>query len=186
MTDTPTPRTAADPARPWQIAVAVLAVLALTLLVINVVLRSRADSARAAQATAEQRTAQLTTENAELRTRNDQLLTQLSTSHERLTGVVDRMRLTKKQLAAADADVAAQVAAQKAAERAVRRADSQAQRARAALAATQAQLRNAQTCSAAAIRALSQIHSGPDIETGAAQAAETLESALPACRAGLR
>jgi hypothetical protein len=48
------------------------------------------------------------------------------------------------------------------------------------------QLANAQTCSAAGIKALAQIHSGPDIETGATAAADTLESVLPACRAGLR
>ena len=34
-----------DPRRPWQIAVAVLAILTLTMLIINLVLRARADQA---------------------------------------------------------------------------------------------------------------------------------------------
>ena len=38
-----------DPRRPWQIAVAVLAVFALTMLVITVVLRMRADEAVSAR-----------------------------------------------------------------------------------------------------------------------------------------
>ena len=67
--------------------------------------------------------------------------------------------------------MAQQVAAQRAAKK--------------ALAKAQAQLRNAQTCAAGALLALSQVHSGPDVESGSDEAAATLESVLPACRAGL-
>ncbi|MGB3013217.1 MAG: hypothetical protein WBB41_01240, partial [Candidatus Nanopelagicales bacterium] len=124
-------------------------------------------------------------DNAVLTTRSEQLLTQLSTSNERLAELISRLNLTNRQLAAADADVQTQVTAQRAAARAADRADNGLQRARAQAAALRAQLRNAQTCSAAAITALGQIHSGPDIESGADEAAATLESVLPACRAGL-
>ncbi|MEZ5186120.1 MAG: hypothetical protein R2720_10280 [Candidatus Nanopelagicales bacterium] len=158
----------------------------MTLLVINVVLRARLDDAHASEADALATAEELRSENTDLTKRNDQLLTQLSTSNDRLTGLTDRLNLSKKQLAAADADVKRQVAAQNAAERAVRRADAGVRRARAQVKASQAQLRNAQTCSVAGIKALAQIHSGPDIESGADKAASTLQAALPACRAGLR
>jgi len=167
----------------WQTAAVLLALVATVLLIINFVLRARLDTATEARAEAETVADQLTTDNADLSSRNDQLLTQLSASNERLSDLVARLALTKRQLSAADADVARQVAAQKAAQRAVSRADGNVQKARARQAAAQAQLRNAQTCSAAAIRALSQIHAGPDIESGADEAAATLASALPACRA---
>jgi chromosome segregation ATPase len=170
----------------WQIAVAVLAVLTLTLLLINVVLRSRLDAARTAEAQAVAAAEDLRSENADVVRRNEQLLTQLSSSNEKLSGLIDRLNVTKKQLSAAEADVARQVASQRIAERAVRQADTAARKARARAAALRFQLANAQTCSAAGIKALAQIHSGPDIETGATQAADTLESVLPACRAGLR
>jgi chromosome segregation ATPase len=161
-------------------------VLTLTLLLINVVLRSRLDAGRTAAAQAVTAAEDLRSENADVARRNEQLLTQLSSSNERLSGLVDRLNLTKKQLSAAEADVTQQVASQRTAEQAARQADSAAGKARAQAAALRFQLANAQTCSAAAIKALAQIHSGPDIETGATQAAETLESVLPACRAGLR
>ncbi len=167
----------------WQAAALLLGVVATALLIINFVLRARVDEAVEAKAEAVTAAERLTTDNADLAARNEQLLTQLSASNERLSELVTRLSLTKKQLSVADADVARQVAAQKAAQRAVSRADSQVQKARARQAAAEAQLRNAQTCSAAGIKALSQIHAGPDIESGAEQAAVTLESALPACRA---
>ncbi|MCU0278801.1 MAG: hypothetical protein MUF33_01175 [Candidatus Nanopelagicales bacterium] len=170
----------------WQIAVAVLAVLTLTLLLINVVLRSRIDAARTAEAQAVAAAEDLRSENADVVRRNEQLLTQLSSSNEKLSGLIDRLNLTKKQLSAAQADVTRQVASQRIAERAARQADTAARKARARAAALRFQLANAQTCSAAGIKALAQIHSGPDIETGATAAADTLESVLPACRAGLR
>ncbi len=172
--------------RRWQVAVAILAVLTLTLLLINVVLRSRLDNAQANEAAAVATTEDLRSENADLTRRNDQLLTQLSTSQERLSGLVQRLDLTKKQLSASEANVARQVTSQRVAEKAARQANSAARKARARAAAVRFQLSNAQTCSAAGIKALAQIHSGPDIETGATEAADTLESVLPACRAGLR
>jgi chromosome segregation ATPase len=171
--------------RRWQIAAVALGLIALTLLIINFVLRARVDSVTASEAAKVATTAQLQQENAELRSRTEQLLTQLSTSNERLTDLTSRLNLTNRQLAAADADVQSQVAAQRAAARVADRADGGLRRARAQAAALRAQLRNAQTCSAAAIKALGQIHSGPDIESGADEAAATLESVLPACRAGL-
>ncbi|MFN8183605.1 MAG: hypothetical protein U0R23_04190 [Candidatus Nanopelagicales bacterium] len=177
---------AGDPRRPWQIAVAILSLLTLTLLIINVVLRTRADSAVRAETEAVATAEDLRAQTAQLSARNEELLTQLSTSNERLAEVTGRLSLTEKQVAAADANVTKQVAAQQAAERALRRADGGLRRAQAEVAALQAQLRNAQTCSAAAITALAQIHSGPDIETGSDQAATTLEAVLPACRAGLK
>lgn len=187
MTNTPpeTARNPADPVRRWQIAVAVLGVLVLTLLVINLVLRSRVDTAGSQRTKAVDATEGLTARNAELQARNEELLTQLSTSHERMTGVAEQLGMDKELVAAADANVRRQVAAQKAAERAAQSANAAAARSRAQLAAARAQLRNAQTCSAGALKALGQIHAGPDIESGAEQAAETLESVLPACRAGL-
>lgn len=175
-----------DPRRPWQIAVAVLGLLALTLLIINVVLRTRADSAVRSQKEAVAAAEELRAQTTQLSARSEELLTQLSTSNERLAEVTGRLDLTEEQVAAADANVTKQVAAQEAAERALRRADGGLRRARAEVAVLQAQLRNAQTCSAAAITALAQIHSGPDIETGSEQAADTLEAVLPACRAGLK
>lgn len=188
MTQTPleTPAVTTNPARPWQIAVAVLALVALTLLVINVVLRSRVDAAETERSAAVTAADGLREENATLTTRNEELLNQLSTSNERLADLTGRLNLTKRQLAAADADVQRQVAAQKVAERLARQADAGVSKARAQVAAVQAQLRNAQTCSAAGIKALAQIHSGPDIESGAGKAADTLQAVLPACRAGLR
>ncbi len=175
-----------DPRRPWQIAVAVLGVLTLTLLIINVVLRTRADSAVRSENEAVAAAEELRAQTAQLSARSEELLTQLSTSNERLAEVTGRLNLTEEQVAAADANVNKQVAAQRAAERELRQADGGLRRARAEVAALQAQLRNAQTCSAAAIAALAQIHSGPDIESGSEQAAATLEAVLPACRAGLR
>ena len=50
----------------------------------------------------------------------------------------------------------------------------------------EAQLANAQTCSAGALMALAQVNAGPDIESGATEAAETLAGIMPACRSGLR
>ncbi|MEZ5157710.1 MAG: hypothetical protein R2687_02645 [Candidatus Nanopelagicales bacterium] len=187
MTDIPLEQESGKPSeilRRWQIAAVVLALVALTLLIINVVLRARVDSAAASEAAAVA-AAELQKENTQLSSRSEQLLTQLSTSGERLADLTSRLNLTDRQLAAADADVQSQVAAQRAAARAADRADSGVRQARAQAAALRAQLRNAQTCSAAAIKALAQIHSGPDIESGADEAAATLESVLPACRAGL-
>ncbi len=175
-----------DPRRPWQIAVAVLGVLALTLLVINVVLRTRADSAIRSEKEAVATAEELRTQTTQLSARSEELLTQLSTSNERLAEVTGRLNLSEEQVAAADANVTRQVADQRAAQRALRRADGGLRRAQAEVVALQAQLRNAQTCSAAAIAALAQIHSGPDIETGSDQAAATIEAVLPACRAGLQ
>lgn len=188
MTDIPLEQESGKPSeilRRWQIAAVVLALVALTLLIINVVLRARVDSAAASEAAAVAAAAELQKENTQLSSRSEQLLAQLSTSGERLADLTSRLNLTDRQLAAADADVQSQVAAQRAAARAADRADSGVRQARAQAAALRAQLRNAQTCSTAAIKALSQIHSGPDIESGADEAAATLESVLPACRAGL-
>ncbi len=168
--------------RKWQIAVAVLAVLTLTLLVVNVLLRSRADQAVMAREAAVQQAEQARADSGTLQRRNDELLSQLSTSNERLTELTNSLQLTKAQLAAADANVQRQVAAQDKAQQALKRARSAATRA----AAFEAQLRNAQTCSAAAILAFAQIHAGPDVESGATEAADTLESVLAACRAGLK
>ncbi len=164
-----------NPLLKWQIAVAALAVLALTLLIINVLLRSRADDAVAQRDAAIGQADQARADLGTLQRRNDELLSQLSTSSERLSELVNSVGLTDKQLAAADADVAAQVRAQQRAEQ----ADDTAR-------ALQAQLRNAQTCSAGALLAFGQIHAGPDIESGASEAADTLEAVLPACRAGLQ
>lgn len=172
--------------RRWQIATAIAGLLALTLLIINVVLRVRLDDAVESQSQAVAAAETLRGENAELTSRTEELLNQLSTSNERLTGLVSQLNASKKQLAAADANVRRQVAAQTAAERAAERATSGARQQRARTVALQAQLRNAQTCSAATIRALAQIHAGADIESGADEAAATLQGVLPACRAGLR
>ena len=116
-------------------------------------------------------------EAAQQQRRNDELLTQLSTSSELLTGLTGQARLS-----AADGDVAKQVAAQRVAERAAARPGARAQ---ARTVAVRAQLRNAQTCAAGALLALSQVHSGPDLESGADEAADTLKAVLPACRSGL-
>lgn len=174
------PQTSRDPRRPWQVAVAVLAVLALTLLVITLVLRVRADEAVRARQDAVAAFEQLQAENAQLATRNEQLLTQLSASNERLADLV--ARVDDAGLGAADVDVAEQVAAQRAAERA---ADRPGAGVRDQVAVLRAQLRNAQTCAAGALQALAQVHAGPDIDSGSAQAASTLQAVLPACRAGL-
>lgn len=170
-----------NPLLPWQIAVAALAVISLTLLLLNVALRSRADNAVAERDAAIAQAEQARSDLGVVQRRNDELLSQLSTSSERLAELVRTAELSDKQLAAADANVQAQVAAQQRAERALARASGAAARA----AAYQAQLRNAQTCSAAALLAFGQIHAGPDIESGATEAADTLESVLPACKAGL-
>ena len=167
-----------DPRRPWQIAVAVLAVLTLTMLVINLVLRARTDQAVTKEQEAVAALEGLRTENAELASRNEQLLTQLSASNELLAGIVARVDGT----GAADANVARQVAAQRAAERAAARRGAGAREQAAVL---RALLRNAQICAAGALQALSQVHAGPDIDSGSTQAAATLEAVLPACRAGL-
>ena len=169
-----------DPRRPWQIAVAVLAVFALTMLVITVVLRMRADEAVSARQDAVAAMEGLQSENAQLASRNEQLLTQLSASNERLADII--ARLDDTGLGAADEDVAEQVAAQRAAERA---ADRRGAGPREQVVVLRTQLRNAQTCAAGALQALAQVHAGPDIESGSAQAASTLEAVLPACRAGL-
>jgi septal ring factor EnvC (AmiA/AmiB activator) len=169
---------ARDPRRPWQIAVAVLAVVTLTMLIINLVLRSRADQAVTTRDEAVAAVEQLRSENAELATRNEQLLTQLSASNERLADIVARV----DGGGAADANVSRQVAAQKAAERAAARRGAGP---REQVAVLRAQLRNAQTCAAGALQALAQVHAGPDIDSGSSEAAATLEAVLPACRAGL-
>ena len=171
---------ARDPRRPWRIAVAVLGVLTITMLIINLVLRVRADDAAAAKDEAVAALDQLRAENADLATRNDQLLTQLSTSNERLADIVGRV--DDAGLGAADAHVASQVAAQRAAERAAARRGAGA---REQVVVLRAQLRNAQTCAAGALQALAQVHAGPDIDSGSSEAAATLEAVLPACRAGL-
>jgi hypothetical protein len=167
-----------DPRRPWQIAVAVLAILTLTMLIINLVLRARADQAVTKEQEAVAALEGLRSENAELASRNEQLLTQLSASNELLAGIVARI----DGAGAADANVSRQVAAQKAAERAAARRGAGA---REQVAVLRAQLRNAQTCAAGALQALAQVHSGPDIDSGSTQAAATLEAVLQACRAGL-
>lgn len=172
-----------DPSlRKWQIAVLVLSLLCAVLLLINVVLRVRADQAVEQRAEAVAQAEQAKADAGTLQRRNDELLSQLSTSNERLSEIINTLELTTSQWAAADADVAKQAAAQQRAEQAFARADSAAARAK----AYEAQLRNAQTCSAAAILALQQIHSGPDIDSGASEAADTLESVVPACKAGLK
>lgn len=170
-----------DPLRKWRIAVAVLALLSLTLFIINLVLRARADTAVAQRNEAVTAADQAKADAGTLQRRNDELLTQLSTSNERLTELTASLQLTDKQLAAADADVAKQVAAQQRAAAAAQRAQSASARA----SALEAQLRNAQTCSAAAILAFGQIHAGPDIDSGSDEASDTLQAALPACKAGL-
>ncbi len=175
-----------NPARPWQIAVAVLGLVTLTLLVINLVLVARAGDAWSAKAAATATTEQLQAENARLTARNEQLLTQLSTSNERLAEITGQLNMTKEQVAAADANVQRQVAAQEAAERALAGAQGGLPRARAQVAVLEAQLANAQTCSAGALMALAQVNAGPDIESGATEAAETLAGIMPACRSGLR
>ena len=106
-----------DPRRPWQIAVAVLAILTLTMLIINLVLRARADQAVTKEQEAVAALEGLRSENAELASRNEQLLTQLSASNELLAGIVARI----DGAGAADANVSRQVAAQRAAERAAAR-----------------------------------------------------------------
>lgn len=180
------PNDNAPSTRRWQIALVVVGLLAVTLLIINVVLRVRLDAAAESQSQAVSAAETLKSENAELTSRSEELLNQLSTSNERLTELVSQLKVTKEQLAAADADVRRQVATQNAAERAAERANSGVGQQRARVAALEAQLRNAQTCSAATIRAFAQIHAGPDIESGADEAAATLDGVLPACRAGLR
>jgi FtsZ-binding cell division protein ZapB len=152
----------------------------MTMLIINLVLRVRADEAVAAKDEAVTALEQLRSENADLATRNEQLLTQLSASNERLADIVGRV--DDAGLGAADADVAAQVADQRAAERAAARRGAGA---REQVAVLRAQLLNAQTCAAGALQALAQVHSGPDIDSGSSEAAATLEAVLPACRAGL-
>jgi chromosome segregation ATPase len=169
-----------DPLRRWQIAVAVLAVLSVTLLLITVILRTRADAAVEERDEAVARAETAGADVAQLQRRNEQLLTQLSTSNERLTELTGQF--TSQQLAAADRDVRRQVAAQQAAERAATRPRAGV---RAQTAALRAQLRNAQTCAAGTLLAMSQIHAGADVESGSDEAAATLESVLPACRAGL-
>lgn len=172
-----------DPSlRKWQIAVGVLALICVVLLLINVVLRVRADQASQERAEAVAQADQAKADAGTLQRRNDELLSQLSTSNERLSEIINTLELTKSQLAAADADVVKQTAAQAQAEKALARANSAAARAN----LYEAQLRNAQTCSAAAILALQQIHAGPDIDSGASEAADTLESVVPACKAGLK
>ncbi|MFN8127482.1 MAG: hypothetical protein U0R28_01650 [Candidatus Nanopelagicales bacterium] len=153
--------------RRWRIAVIVLALLSLTLLITTIALRVRSDAAVRERNEAVARANAATAEAGQQQRRNDELLTQLSTSNERLAELTGQV----PGLGAADANVAQQVAAQRAAKK--------------ALAKAQAQLRNAQTCAAGALLALSQVHSGPDVESGSDEAAATLESVLPACRAGL-
>jgi hypothetical protein len=177
----PPPQPETNPLLKWQIAVAALAVLTLTLLLINLALRGRADTAVAEREAAVAQAEQANADLGVVQRRNDELLSQLSTSSERLSELLRAADLSDKQLSAADADVAAQVRAQQRAERALARNPSPAARA----AALQAQLRNAQTCSAGALLAFGQIHAGPDIESGATEAADTLEAVLPACTAGL-
>lgn len=166
--------------RRLQIAVAVLAVVTFTLLITAIVLRGRADSAVQARdeavASAEAAELEATTQQR----RNEQLLTQLSTSNERLAELTGS--LSRAQLAAADRNVEQQVAAQRAAEKAAGRAGAGAPARAASLAA---QLRNAQTCAAGSLLALSQIHAGPDLDSGTDEAVSTLEAVLPSCAAGL-
>ena len=106
--------------RKWQITVAVLAVLTLTLLVVNVVLRSRADQAVMAREAAVQQAEQARADSGTLQRRNDELLSQLSTSNERLTELTNSLQLSNAQLAAADANVQRQVAAQDKAQQALK------------------------------------------------------------------
>lgn len=153
--------------RRWQIAAAVLALVCLTLLITTIALRVRADAAVRERDEAVARADAAAAEAGQQQRRNEELLTQLSTSNERLTELTGQV----PDLGAADANVAKQVAAQRDAKRALARA--------------QAQLRNAQTCAAGAVLALSQVHSGPDLESGADEAAATLDSVLASCRAGL-
>jgi hypothetical protein len=162
--------------------VVVVAILALTLLLINVVLRVRLDEAVAQRSQAVTLAEELRTQNAELTARSEQLLSQLSTSNERLTEQVNRVDPARVPSPSA---VTRQVKAQRSAERAARRATGPRQQ-RARIVALRAQLRNAQTCSAGSLRALAQIHSGADVESGAEQAANLLDRVMPACRAALR
>jgi hypothetical protein len=172
-----------DPAiRKWQIAVGVLALLCTVLLLINVVLRVRADQAIAERDTSVAQAEQAKADAGTLQRRNDELLSQLSTSNERLSEIINILDLSDEQLSAADADVAKQVAAQQRAEKALSSANSAGTRAD----AYRTQLRNAQTCAAAAILAIQQIHAGPDIESGASEAADTLDRVSQACQAGLK
>lgn len=166
-----------SPLRRWQIAVAVLALLSLTLLLINLVLRARAGNAVQQRDEAVARADQALAEAGQQQRRNDELLTQLSTSSELLTGLTGQVTLS-----AADVNVAVQVAAQRAAQRAATRPGAGP---RARTVAARAQLRNAQTCAAGALLAMSQVHAGPDLESGADEAADSVRSVLPACKAGL-
>jgi hypothetical protein len=166
----------------WRLAALALAVLFATVLAINVTLRSRLDDARTDVAASA--TARSAGEAAQART--DELLSQLEESDSSLDTVVDRVRSGGAGLGAANADIDRQVSAQRAAEKALRRARSAAERADARQALRRWQLRNARTCAAAALRASSLMHDGPDVETGVGAALDRLRPVLTACRAGLR
>lgn len=152
-------------ARLWQIVAAVLALLVVTLLITTIALRSRSEAAVSAQQAADQRAAELENANRELTERNERLFTQLSTSNERLTDAVDQVDVPAQYR-----DVSAR----------------QLRRAAAAKGARDAQLRNAQLCSAATLKALSQIHAGADIESGSDKALTILGAAVPVCRIAFR
>lgn len=169
----------------WRWAAVVLAVLAVTLFGINVVLRGDLDQARADRAAAVEQAEQASSDNGAAATRLDEVLSQLEESDKRLSRIVERVRAGGGSLGPATADVDKQVAAQKAAQRALRQADTPTARSAARSAALRWQLRNARTCAAAALRALRAVHQGPDVETGAREAADILRPVVAACRLGL-
>lgn len=172
MTTTPQPaEPTAPPERAWQIATAVLAVMCLTLLVITFVLRARADQAVQSEQRAVDAMAELEQSNAELGSRNDTLLNQLSVSNERLAEVINELGLPASALKVSEAQIRRAVAAQQAAGNARERQAAEAQTAR--------------LCAAATLRALGEVHAGPDIESGSDEAVSTLTAALPACQKAL-
>lgn len=169
----------------WRWAAAVLAVLAVTLFGINVVLRGDLDQASADKAAAVAQAERSSSDGDAASARLEEVLSQLEESDKRLSRIVERVRSGGGSLGPATADVDKQVAAQRAAQRALRQADTPAERSAARNAALRWQLRNARTCSAAALRALRAVHQGPDVETGAREAADILRPVVGACRLGL-
>jgi hypothetical protein len=169
----------------WRRAAVVLAVLGLTLFAINVVLRGDLDQARADGAAAVEQAERASSDDDAASTRLDEVLSQIEESDTRLSRIVERVRTGGGSLGPATADVGKQVAAQKAAQRALRQAETPDARSAARTAALRWQLRNARTCAAASLRALRAMHKGPDVETGAREAADIMRPVVPACRLGL-
>lgn len=164
MTDEPATAPAADPARAWKAATAVLAVLALTLLVSTAVLRARADSAvqRAERAVAEADAARA--EAAAQTDRNERIFEQMSAASERM------------------AEALAQLPNRGVSEAAVRKAVADATRAKAG---AREQTRVSQLCAQALVQALRETYAGADVESGAREALAEVAVAEPACRVAL-